>query len=223
LKPGTYTVFVEVTHSKPLGGWQFVNFQVGTETAEKKVATNCTDCHGDNRQHPEFFAVKYDTDICKNCHDNERLSQIVGWNVPGGWNGYGAQPLVRKVHGVHFGRYLNNPEDIVFPALRKTFNFSEVIFPQDVRNCTKCHDPKGSPAWKENPSRLACMACHDSASANGHAKLMTVYPNPADPWSSDRVETCKVCHGAGKEFSPDKVHNISNPYKPPYPREPENK
>lgn len=52
---------------------------------------------------------------------------------------------------------------------------------------------------------------------------MTVYPNPADPWSADKVETCTVCHGAGKDFSPDKMHNISNPYKPPYPREPERK
>ncbi len=127
------------------------------------------------------------------------------------------------MHGVHFGRYLNNPEDIVFPALRKTFNFSDVIFPQDIRNCVKCHDPKGSPMWKQEPSRLACMACHDSDAANGHAKLMTVSANPPDPWSADNVETREVCHGAGKEFSPDKVHNIANPYKPPYPREPEGK
>jgi predicted CXXCH cytochrome family protein len=94
-----------------------------------------------------------------------------------------------------------------------------VIFPQDVRNCVKCHDAKGSPVWKQEPSRLACLGCHDSDSAKGHAKGMTVFNNPADPWSADNVETCKVCHGAGKEFSPDKMHNISNPYKPPYPRE----
>ena len=29
-----------------------------------------------------------------------------------------------------------------------------------------------------------------------------------------------VCHGAGREFAPDKVHNIATPYKPPYLREP---
>jgi hypothetical protein len=54
---------------------------------------------------------------------------------------------------------------------------------------------------------------------------MTNFPSsgyrPTDPWISDRIETCTVCHGAGKEFAPDKVHNISDPYKPPYPREPE--
>ena len=50
---------------------------------------------------------------------------------------------------------------------------------------------------------------------------MTRDATPADPWSGDEMETCTVCHGPGKDFSPDKVHNISKPYKPPYVREPE--
>ncbi len=225
LKPGTYTAFVEVTPSAVLGGWQFVNFQVGTETADKKVATNCTQCHGDNRQHPEFFAVKYDTDICKNCHDYERQAQTVGWNIPGGWNGYGAQPIVRKVHGLHFGRYLTSPEDVVLPVLRKPanpngFDFSETIFPQDVRNCTKCHSSDTTGTWKTEPKRLACLACHDSPKAIAHAGLQTQDPTPAEAYNGDGVETCAVCHGSGREFSPDKVHNISKPFKPPYIREP---
>lgn len=225
LKAGTYTAFFEARQATNLGAWAVMNFQVGTDKEEPMVATNCTSCHGDNRQHKEFFAVKYNPDICKSCHDYERQASNVGWNIPGGWNGYGASPIVRKVHGVHFGRYLDSPEDVVLPVLRKPanpngFDFSEVIFPQDVRNCTKCHDTKGSTSWKEEPSRLACMACHDSKDANTHATLMTSNPTPADPWNEARIETCKTCHGAGREFSPDKVHNISNPYKPPYPREP---
>jgi len=134
-----------------------------------------------------------------------------------GWSGFGAVPLARRVHGVHFGRYLDHPE-MVYAGNPDAFK--EVIFPQDVRNCTKCHDPKGSPAWKEQPSRLACLACHDSDQAAAHARLMVSSPPNADPWGADTTETCTVCHGAGREFSPDKVHNISNPYKPPYPREP---
>jgi len=50
---------------------------------------------------------------------------------------------------------------------------------------------------------------------------MTYIPDENDPYGSSTVVTCKVCHGSGAEFAPDKVHNISNPYKPPYPREPE--
>jgi OmcA/MtrC family decaheme c-type cytochrome len=47
--------------------------------------------------------------------------------------------------------------------------FNETLYPQDLRNCTKCHDgsatstaptPEGD-NWKSVPSRLACGGCHD--------------------------------------------------------------
>ncbi|MBI4320944.1 MAG: hypothetical protein HY675_20830 [Chloroflexi bacterium] len=232
LPRGTYMVYVWIqpvagrdpNFSRPAIG--FMTFQVGTATEEKLVATNCKQCHGETiwhldegPQHPEPF----DPDYCKACHDYTRLNTgdsfaVLGGTSQNGWSGYGAVPIVRRVHGVHRGLYLEHPEAIY---AGNPDAFSEVIFPQDIRNCTKCHDPKGSAAWKEKPSRLACMSCHDSAAANGHAQLNTLYTTPDDPWSADRVETCKVCHGAEREFSATSVHNISNPYKPPYPREPE--
>jgi OmcA/MtrC family decaheme c-type cytochrome len=203
----------------------FMKFQIGTDKEEPKVATNCNTCHGNTifhldagPQHPEPF----DPDYCKACHDYARYGTgdsfaRLGGTSTAGWSGFGAAPIARRVHGIHFGRYLSHPEQI-YAGNPNAFN--EVIFPQDIRNCTKCHDPQASSAWKEQPSRLACMACHDSDQANAHARLMTLYRNPGDPWGDNRVETCPICHGAGKELSTEKLHDISNPYKPPYPREP---
>lgn len=116
---------------------------------------------------------------------------------------------------MHFGKYLDNPEEIYAgnPDV-----FAEAIFPQDVRNCVKCHSGDTSGTWKTEPSRLACMACHDSKSDNAHAMLQTLNWNPDEEWDEGRVETCNVCHGEGKEFSVEKSHNISNPYKIPYAR-----
>jgi len=73
--------------------------------------------------------------------------------------------------------------------------------------------------WKEEPSRIACLACHDSDEAIYHGMLMTFDLTDDDPYGGDEIETCIVCHGSHADFSPDKMHNISNPYKPPYPRE----
>jgi OmcA/MtrC family decaheme c-type cytochrome len=41
-------------------------------------------------------------------------------------------------------------------------DFSTVVWPQDVRNCTTCHQ-KGTQSdnYKNNPSRAACGSCHD--------------------------------------------------------------
>ncbi|MBI4564699.1 MAG: hypothetical protein HY716_08435 [Planctomycetes bacterium] len=212
LEPGTYTAFVEIMPAAPLGGWGLINFQVKTATEEPMVATNCIDCHDDARMHGSYFAVQFKPDICKNCHDYERqMPDRITWTDRNA--GYGAAPLARRVHGVHFGHYLDKPEEV-----HATYDFSGVIFPQDVRNCVKCHSE--TDAWKTEPSRVACLACHDKDAAITHATVNTLDATPADPWNGDEVESCKVCHGAGREFAPDKVHNIWDPYKPPYPREP---
>jgi hypothetical protein len=218
LEPGTYTAFVEIMPSAPIGGWAFINFQVGTETEDPLIATNCTECHNDTRMHASYFAVEFNPDICKNCHDYERqiedtttgLTDSTGW-TDRNW-GFGAAPLSRRIHGVHFGHYLDKPEEV-----HGSHDYSHTIFPQDVRNCTKCHGDNSM--WKEESSRLACLACHDSDAAITHGNLMTQDATPDDPWNGDEAESCNACHGAGRDFAPDEAHNISAPYVPPYPRE----
>jgi predicted CXXCH cytochrome family protein len=65
-------------------------------------------------------------------------------------------------------------------------------------------------AWLE-PSTRICTSCHDDAATFGHTQLMT--------WNG--TETCNVCHDEKSQLSVDKVHAISDPYVPPYPREKE--
>lgn len=204
----------------------FMTFQVGTETPEKKVATNCVSCHADTIWHLDEGPIHpepFDTDYCKACHDYQRWSGTgdlfpgVGGNSTSGWAGYGAKPVSARVHNIHFGRYMDHPD---YGYAGNPTAFAEIVFPQDVRNCTKCHTAETSGTWKTNANRLACSGCHDSDKATAHMDAMTQNPNPSDPYDARRVETCIVCHGAGKDFAPDKVHNISTPYKPPYPRNP---
>lgn len=169
--------------------------------------------------HPAAF----DPDQCKSCHDYGRSGTgegylRVGGTSTSGWSGYGTKPIVARVHGVHRGVYLEHPEEVYAGNPRMA---DEIIFPQDIRNCAVCHDATTSGTWKTEPSRLACLSCHDSDEAKAHAKLQTILPASGDPYGVGAVETCKVCHGAGAEFAPDKVHNISDPYKPPYAREAE--
>ena len=229
LAAGTYTAFVDIRPAAGFGGNAFVNLQVGTATAEPKPATGCTDCHGTTTMHATSLNVAFNPDICKNCHDYKREGTGFSWaGVPpkgtngtstSGWSGYGAMPLAKRLHGVHRGAYLDHPEEVK-PGdytVSPDYDFSKVIFPQDIRNCTKCHSANS--VWTQKPSRLACLACHDGSAAQAHGQIMTYDPTPTDPWSGDEQESCGVCHGEDAEFAPSKVHAVSNPYVPPYPRE----
>ncbi|MBI5848524.1 MAG: cytochrome c3 family protein [Nitrospirae bacterium] len=250
LKPGTYMIYSYVIPNGVVAGTLdkpgpagapnaaakalnvsrtaigFLTFQVGTETPEKKVASGCASCHADTIWHLDEGPIHpqpFDADYCVACHDYQRWSGTgdlfprTGGNSTSGWAGFGAKPTSARVHNIHFGRYLEHPE---YGYAGNPNAFAEIIFPQDVRNCEKCHTKETSGTWKTNASRLACSSCHDNDKAISHMDMMVKNPNPADPYDSRRVETCSICHGAGKEFSPDKVHNLSSPYKPPYAREP---
>lgn len=75
-------------------------------------------------------------------------------------------------------------------------DFSDVSFPQDVRNCTVCHQgAKQADVWKTEPSRAACGSCHDDvnfATGEGHLNL----PQPND-------NQCKQCHTADQALDFD--------------------
>src|ERR1017187_10558187 len=69
-------------------------------------------------------------------------------------------------------------------------DFSTVVFPQDVRNCTTCHDKAATQGdnWKTNPSIAVCGSCHDDvnfATGQNHVNL----PQPDD-------NQCKDCHSS---------------------------
>jgi OmcA/MtrC family decaheme c-type cytochrome len=212
----------KVANLTAAAGIGHLTFQVGSTNVEKKIA-NCTTCHNDTIFHLTGGGVHpapFDADYCTACHDYGHTApgdmfKNQGGTSLAGWSGFGAMPIVRRVHGVHFGAYLDHPEEIYANATKDTFG--HIIFPVDVRNCTKCHNE--STTWKENPSRIACLACHDSTDAKMHGLLMTFMSDPNDPYGPGAWETCTICHGKDAAFSPDKVHAIGKPYVPPYPRE----
>jgi OmcA/MtrC family decaheme c-type cytochrome len=134
--------------------------------------------------------------------------------------------LPNYIHKIHLGGIL----------AKKNYNFGGVLFnevgyPQDIRNCTKCHDgtsgasgsvktPQGD-NWKLVPSRRACGACHDGinfATGTGvkladAAKGLTSSPNahPAGPLADDSL--CAVCHKSGNpgKFDIDVAHTPVTP------------
>ena len=76
-------------------------------------------------------------------------------------------------------------------------DFSAVVFPQDIRNCTACHSAKaGQPNnWKTNPSMEACGSCHDDvnfATGANHSDAKIVQIDN---------KSCSTCHIAVRQLA----------------------
>jgi len=226
-----------------------------------------TVAHGSSRRDPEACGVCHTNGAQDRIEGGLGRSCTVDTDCPGfagGWEACLGTPLTCTitrdptpnitikfpilVHKIHFARLLEGyaeRNDIVFPGQlayvgfqNNVVNLSEILFPQDVRNCTKCHADAVQPvngaatcsstaqcgigqeckaskcvnrAWVKATGD-ACTSCHDADHAFGHVQINT-WPSPDGP-----IETCEVCHGENAEFAVEKVHNIWNPYVPPYPR-----
>ena len=113
--------------------------------------------------------------------------------------------LPNFIHKIHAGSLLAN----------KNYNYAgvlpaEVTYPQDLRNCTKCHDGSATSTaktaqgnnWKEAPSTLACGSCHDGVnfSAGTGVKLKDAragktsseFAHPTGTIADD--SNCALCH-----------------------------
>lgn len=113
--------------------------------------------------------------------------------------------LPNHIHKIHMGKHL----------VKKNYNYggvlyNEVAFPQDLRNCTKCHDGSDTSTaktaqgdnWKNVPNRVACGACHDGINfetgkgvtlADAARGLTTsLYGHVGGAQTDDSV--CALCH-----------------------------
>ncbi len=161
----------------------------GTVTTMREITRteNCNECHDKITAH----GTRFETKFCVTCHN------------PGSWVDSGTTVDFKvMIHKIHRGE---NLPSVAGGGTYKIGNhdFSDVVFPQDIRNCTKCHDgsdadtPQGD-NW-QIPNMAACGSCHDyiDFSKDGSGTP------PVDPAGhtggivTDNSE-CITCHAAGK-------------------------
>jgi len=96
-----------------------------TSQREITKTENCNVCHDKITAHGSRFEIK----LCVTCHN------------PGTWNATGntTADLPVMIHKIHRGADL--PSVLAGGTYAVgSHDFSDVKFPQDIRNCTKCHD-----------------------------------------------------------------------------------
>lgn len=138
-----------------------------TEKRDVVDVANCNTCHGKvGTTTPHGGRV--DTKYCVMCHTDQRKMGRADSTVSGSAlsgtvyrvDGKSWLDFPTMVHKIHMGEELT-----IAGSNAAGVQFNEIKFPQDQRNCTKCHS--GSSAlqadnWKAVPSTTACTACHDN-------------------------------------------------------------
>ena len=182
---GSLTHTVALYGEKTIGSQTFVSNATfdfvpngGTVRTVRDIVDteSCNSCHDPLALHG---GARRDTAVCITCHSSKIINPETGETIdqidPQSGNNIGFNIMIHKIH---IGDMLPSVEAGT-PYFITGFNdtvhdYSTVVFPQDIRNCTKCHDESlASQAidYKNDPTRASCGSCHDDvdfATATNH-------------------------------------------------------
>ncbi len=183
-----------------------------TDPAKTRKMTDVNSCNSCHEKLALHGGGRVDTQYCVMCH-NPGTTDANSGNV---------LTLSTMVHKIHAGKLLKAKLDAgqggedytIWGYQNSKVDFSEVGFPQDLRNCTKCHSganpatPQGD-NWKTKPSRQACLTCHANLAGSDWFNTHKVFNGNRDPNAPDTLlkdGNCAACHLPPSAVAPERVH-----------------
>ena len=177
-----------------------------TDPSKTRKMTDVASCNGCHQKLALHGGGRLDTQYCVMCH-NPGTTDPESGNV---------LTLATMVHSIHSGKQLKSKGvDYKIWGYRGTeYDYAEVGFPQDLRNCTKCHTgdnpktPQGD-NWKTKASKEACLTCHANNAGSkwdtSHKNIAATYLGAGAAAKAMTNQQCKDCHSAGNTSS-ENVH-----------------
>lgn len=182
-----------------------------TDPAKTRKMTDVSSCNSCHEKLGLHGGGRVDTQFCVMCH-NPGTTDANSGNV---------LTLATMVHKIHAGKLLHSKlaaggEDYTIWGYQNAkHSYAAVGFPQDLRNCTKCHSsantstPQGD-NWKSMPTKEACLTCHannvGSAWDSSHKVIAGLFVGAGAPAKALPNAQCARCHGAGSVVSAERVH-----------------
>lgn len=160
----THRIAMQVSGNASNATYDFVPNNPNATPATRSIVDNasCSECHKKFDFHGgDRVSVKY----CVTCHNPGSTDANSG-------NTLDFTVMVHKIHRNYLGA---DAQWIIAGGVYTIWGFNnvehpyseEVVYPQDIRNCLKCHNgadaatPDGD-NWKNMPSQAACTTCHDA-------------------------------------------------------------
>ncbi|MCA3219981.1 MAG: OmcA/MtrC family decaheme c-type cytochrome [Burkholderiales bacterium] len=193
------------------------NSVIVTDPAQTRVMADVSSCNGCHDRLALHGGGRVDVQYCVMCH-NPRTVDANSGNV---------LTMATMTHKIHAGRLLKRELDagrggvqyVIWGFGGSKHDYSEVGFPQDLRNCTVCHSganpktPQGD-LWKQSTAKEACLTCHASGPNSAfkvyHDPIAAVVVGPGADASQIANADCAFCHRPGTAVSPERVHFNQN-------------
>jgi OmcA/MtrC family decaheme c-type cytochrome len=177
---------------------------------EKRIATtnSCAGCHKPLNKHGNR---SNDVEACVVCHNPGSTNRNTGNTID----------LGTIVHKIHSGKNLPSVQAGIPYQLQGhggLYDYSAVSYPQDIRNCMKCHtDSPATPQgdkWK-SASLQGCMSCHNDLTFADQVSDPT-WQKVHTPGHVVSTQDCTGCHSETGLRGADRAHRtlVSTPNNP---------
>jgi OmcA/MtrC family decaheme c-type cytochrome len=179
----------------------------GSAISEEKLisATSlCNNCHQRLGLHGAPPGARFTEEYCVTCHNTGSRDPETGESID----------MAYMIHSIHASAFRDAQDEpyIIIGRGGSVHDYSEVTYPQNVRECENCHNEDDAPqgnAWAENVKALACGGCHvntEDALGNPRVILRSSPPDPTTGLSTYAMEhvflqtepfpdsACRNCH-----------------------------
>lgn len=140
----------------------------GADLTEVWNAVDDDTCNACHEQLAIHGGSRRDVKLCMLCHNRQTVDPDTGNTVD----------MKVMIHKIHMGADLPSVQDgtpyQIIGYRQSVHDYSEVLYPMDVRNCDSCHTPDAPEGhiWFTRPTRNSCGSCHDNinwVTGEGHA------------------------------------------------------
>jgi OmcA/MtrC family decaheme c-type cytochrome len=183
-----------------------------TNPANTRVMADVSSCNGCHDRLALHGGGRVDVQFCVMCH-NPGTTDANSGNV---------LTMQTMTHKIHAGRLLASIDPAIggehytiWGYQSTKHDYSEIGFPQDLRNCTVCHTganpttPQGD-NWKTRASKESCFTCHVTGTGSNfdvtHTDFALAILGAAGKPTDIPNLNCAECHRAGTSVSPERVH-----------------
>lgn len=160
--------------------------------AKQAVATReivdtetCNKCHTRLAVHGD---VRREVQLCIACHTPQSTDAQSGNSLD----------FATMIHKIHHGEGLpsvgQGEHYAIFGFGGTEHDYSDVVFPQDIRNCQVCHtNAPQSDAFLNNPTLTGCASCHDRTWFGSPAEVPEGFEMHTGGQQVDN-SLCSLCH-----------------------------